>query len=171
MHLIESSDNSQKGVRSVNFDDIRKHIVDMRHCSLHFIGAPSRFLLSETCSFHYVWYGRILTESHDRRWILSSRVSRCKGIQNKACILESIYYTFMVDKEKQLKLFLYVIVSITLNLGFCGGTTNSRTICNFIASCFKHVLCHRSHIVIYFSFDMLNVMEFDLVYDIVYIIP
>jgi hypothetical protein len=57
----------------------------------------------------------------------------------------------------------YIIFSINFNVGSLGGATNIQTIFDLLPRWLKLVLCYRSKSVPYGGFQVLKVVDLDLV--------
>jgi hypothetical protein len=60
---------------------------------------------------------------------------------------------------------------MNVNVGSLGGTPNIQTIFVFVPRFIKHVGCYRSHSVPYAGFQMLKVVNRNLVDNVLHIIP
>jgi hypothetical protein len=65
----------------------------------------------------------------------------------------------------------YITFSMYFNVGFIGGTTNIETIFDLVLRCLKHVWCYRSHSVPYSDFQILKVVDLNLVDNVLHITP
>jgi hypothetical protein len=87
-------------------------------------------------------------------------------------ISESIYYTHLwvtpLQRETiKVFFFLNICFSVNFSVGSLGGKTNIQTIFDLVPRCLKHVWCYCSHNVPYVGFQVLNVVDPNLV-DIVF---
>jgi hypothetical protein len=101
---------------------------------------------------------------------------RMRGIQNKTIISHKAFiihvYGLYHYKGKVSKfLSVYIIFSIDFNVGFLGGITNIQTIFDLVPGCLKHVWCYRSHSVPYVDFQVLTVVDLNLVDNVLNIAP
>jgi hypothetical protein len=99
-----------------------------------------------------------------------------KGIQNKiiisqkACIIH--IYGLHHYKGKLSKFFSeYITFSVNFNVGFLGGTTNIKTIFDHVPHFLKYVWCYHSHSVPYVGFQVLKVVDLNLVDNVLQITP
>jgi hypothetical protein len=78
---------------------------------------------------------------------------------------------YSITKETVKVFSAYVTFSINFNVGFLGGMTSIQTIFDLVPRCLKHVWCYRSHSVPYAGFQVLNVIDLNLVDSILHITP
>jgi hypothetical protein len=55
--------------------------------------------------------------------------------------------------------------------GSLGGTTNIQMIFDLLPRCLKHVWCYRSHSIFYAGFQVLKVVDLNLVDNVLHINP
>jgi hypothetical protein len=63
----------------------------------------------------------------------------------------------------------YITFLINCNVGSLGGTTNIQTIFDLVPHCLKHVWCYRSHGVPYASFQVLKLVDLNLIDNVLHI--
>jgi hypothetical protein len=56
-------------------------------------------------------------------------------------------------------------------VGSLGGTTNNQTMFDLVPLCLKHVYCYRSYNVPYAGFEVLKVIDLNLVDTVLHISP
>jgi hypothetical protein len=75
-------------------------------------------------------------------------------------------------QRESIKVFSeYITFSINLNVGFFGGTTNIQTIFDLVPRCLKHVWCYRSSSDPYAGFQVLKVVDLNLLDNVLHITP
>jgi hypothetical protein len=99
-----------------------------------------------------------------------------KVIQNKIIISQKAFIIYIYGlhhyKGKPSKLFSeHITFSINFNVSSLGGTTNIQTIFELVPRCLKHVWCYRSHSIPYAGFQVLNVIDLNLVDNVLHITP
>jgi hypothetical protein len=67
--------------------------------------------------------------------------------------------------------FEYMTFSVNFIVGFLGGTANIRTIFDLVPRCLKHVWCYRNHSGPYARFQVLKVIDLNLVDNVFHITP
>jgi hypothetical protein len=91
-----------------------------------------------------------------------------KGIQNKVIISQKVYIIHIYGL-RHYKGKLSTFFSINVNAGSLGGTTNIQTILYLVPRCVKRVWCYRSHSVPYAGFQVLTVVDLNLVDNIFHV--
>jgi hypothetical protein len=94
--------------------------------------------------------------------------ARRKGIQNKIIISQKAFIIHIYElhhyKGKLSKFFSeYITSSINFNVDSLGGMTNIQTIFDLVPRCLKYVWCYHRHSIPYASFQMLKVVDLNLV--------
>jgi hypothetical protein len=70
---------------------------------------------------------------------------------------------YTITKGNYQSISEYITFSINFSVGSLGGTTNIQTIFDLVPRCLKHVWCYRSHSVPYAGFQVLKVVDLNLV--------
>jgi hypothetical protein len=91
-----------------------------------------------------------------------------KGIQNKIIVSQKAFIIHIYglhNYKRKLSKFSsgYMTFSTNFDVGYLGGTTNIQTIFDIIPRCLKHVWCYSSYRVPYAGFQVLKVVDLNLV--------
>jgi hypothetical protein len=78
---------------------------------------------------------------------------------------------YTTKKGSYQSFYKYITFSINVSVGSLGGTTNIRTIFDLVQRCLKHIWCYRSHSVPYAGFQVLKVIDLNLVDNVLHITP
>jgi hypothetical protein len=78
---------------------------------------------------------------------------------------------YTITKETINVFSQYITSLVNFNMGFLGGTTNIQMIFDLVPRCLKHVWCYRSHIDPYEGFQVLNVVDINLVNNVLHTTP
>jgi hypothetical protein len=90
-----------------------------------------------------------------------------KGIQNKLIISQKTFT--QLQKRNYQNFFEYVTFSVNFSLGCLDCTTNIQTIFNLVPGCLKHVWCYRSLCIPYVGFQVLQVVDLNLIDSVLHI--
>jgi hypothetical protein len=95
---------------------------------------------------------------------------RLKGIQNKIIIYQKALIIHIYElRHCKGKLQEYITFSVNFSVGSLNGTTNIQTIFDLVTRCLKHVWCYHSHSVPYVGFQLLKVVDLNLVDNTIHI--
>jgi hypothetical protein len=97
-----------------------------------------------------------------------------KGIQNKIIISQKALIIHICGlhhyQRKLLKFFSeYITFSVNFNVGFLSGMTNIQMIFDLLPRCMMPVLCYSSHSIPCAGFQVLKVVDLNLVDNVLHI--
>jgi hypothetical protein len=91
-------------------------------------------------------------------------------ISQKAFIIH--IYGLRHYKGKLSKFFSeYITFSVNLNVAFLGGMTNIQMTFDLVSRCLKHVWCYHNHSFLYAGFQVLKIVDLNLVDNVLHITP
>jgi hypothetical protein len=78
---------------------------------------------------------------------------------------------YTITKGKYQSFSEYTTFSINYNVGSLDDKTNIQTILDLVPRCLKHVWCYLSHSIHYAGFQVLTVVDLNVVDNVLHIIP